>query len=373
MKCKIAEFVSSTADGGAETLVKDYMLLLDKNKFDPVLIVRRRLYNTANNMAIEKNESRIIVIYKSNSFLMKVIQKLNDWWYIPYYLKKTIKQENIEVLHIHLDFLKFVKKISGQIKNVKLFYTCHNDPKVLHLVNKKERKAAEYLIKNNGLQMIALHEDMKKEINEMFGINNTIVVRNGIDFKKFRNVTESREQIRTLLNIPQNAFVIGHVGRFCDQKNHTFLVDIFSEVYKRKSNAFLLMIGIGELKNKIENKLNSLGLKGKYLILSNRSDIPQLMKSMDVFVFPSLFEGLSLTLVEAQVSGLRCVISDTINKEGILSKNTIPVSLNKTFSEWSSIILDDSIKGAPHGSIDDYDMNKEIKRLEELYFGKSNN
>ena len=271
-------------------------------------------------------------------------------------------------MHTHLILLHYVHKISKSIKNIKLFYTCHSEAKVLLDGDRMyENKAAKYLIQRNQLQMIALHDDMRKEINQMFGINNTVVIRNGIDFNRFRNISESKEEIRKALNIPENAFVMGHVGRFSGVKNHTFLVDVFSELCKRKENAFLFLVGAGELKQQIEEKLNSLGLQGKYLILSHRSDIPQLMKAMDVFVFPSLYEGLGIVLIEAQVSGLRCIVSDAVPEEAFKTELAVPVSLQKSPAEWCDVILDESIKGKANGNIEDYDMNQEIKRLENLY------
>jgi glycosyltransferase involved in cell wall biosynthesis len=106
------------------------------------------------------------------------------------------------------------------------------------------------------------------------------------------------------------------------------------------------------------------------MILSNRSDIPELMRAMDVFVFPSLFEGLGIVLIEAQVSGIRCIVSDTVPKEAFRSDLTVAVSLNQSPSEWCDVILDESIKGECYGDLDEYDMNKEIKRLEKLYEGE---
>jgi glycosyltransferase involved in cell wall biosynthesis len=237
------------------------------------------------------------------------------------------------------------------------------------LTKKREEEgiAARHLIKENGLRLIALHDEMKTELNEMFGIDNTVVIRNGVDFKRFQNVKVSKKEIRKSLGIPENAYVVGHVGRFDRVKNHEFLVEIFNELVKRKDNAFLLLVGVGELEENIEMKLHNYGLDGKYLILSHRSDIPELMKAMDVFVFPSLYEGLGIVLIEAQVSNLRCIVSDSVPKEAFQTDLAVPVSLNKSVSEWCDVILDDSIKDKNNGDINNYDMNKEIKRLEELY------
>lgn len=367
----VAEFIGTIQDGGAETLVKDYALLLNKNLIKCIVIVLYRYKNTANDSILANNKIKIISIYnknKTDSFFVKIIRKVNDWWYPYYKLKKIIKKENVEVLHVHLSFLNYVRRIAKSIKNVKFFYTCHSLPeKLIGEDCLKENSAAKYLIKNNSLQIIALHDEMREAINSMFGINNTIVIRNGINFDRFKNVKETKENIRTTLSIPVNAFVVGHVGRFSVVKNHSFLVDIFCEILKKRADAFLLLIGDGKKKQEIENRLIDLGLQNKYLILSNRSDIPQLLRAMDVFVFPSLYEGLPISLVEAQVSEIRCIASDRVPKETFKTQFAVPVSLEKSPEEWSRIVLDNNIWGSINGSIEDYDMNKEIRRLENLY------
>lgn len=372
-KCNVAEFVGVIADGGAETLIKDYALMLDRDKFNVMIIVRRRTSDCANDKILAENAVRILSIYESSSFPVKVLQKLNDWWYVPYKLRKILRREAVDVLHIHLSLLHYIRKISKSIKNVRLFYTCHNEPYLFFDgKNRSEYRAACHLLKENHLQLIALHNDMQKEINRMFGIDNTVVIRNGIDFKRFQCVSETREQMRNLLGISQRAFVIGHVGRFSEGKNHHFLVDVFAELCRREENVFLLMVGAGNLKAQIEKRLDSLDLKGKYLILSHRCDIPQLMKAMDVFVFPSLYEGLPIVLIEAQVSGLRCIVSDSVNEESFQTKLVIPMSLESPPGQWCDAILDATLRGTSHGDINNYDMNQEIKRLEKLYLGELN-
>ena len=112
-----------------------------------------------------------------------------------------------------------------------------------------------------------------------------------------------------------------------------------------------------------------MNLRDRMTILSHRTDIPDLLNAVDVVVFPSFYEGLSVTLVEAQASGLRCVISDTINPENHLSENTVPVSLNESPEKWAEIALNSSVKNKCFGNIDDYDINREIRRLERLYLG----
>ena len=127
------------------------------------------------------------------------------------------------------------------------------------------------------------------------------------------------------------------------------------------------MIGTGPTKEEVIQKASELGVLTRMLILSNRTDIPQLLKSMDVFLFPSLFEGLSVTLVEAQVAGLRCVISDTIKPHNVLVESTVQVSLESSTEKWCDAVLDVNCKSASHYDISDFDMNKVIEYLAKLY------
>ena len=370
-KVKVAQYIGTIQDGGAETLVKDYALLLDKNLFDVIIITRWKGYNSANYKILKRSGIRMISIYPNNNLIFRVFNRILGKFYIPYKLYKIIQQEEVDVLHGHLEHLHTISQISNKIRNIKLFYTCHTLPTLLLSgKSKKEGIAARTLLKNNQLQIIALHDNMRKEINEMFKIDNTVVIRNGIDFKRFQNVSESKCNIRKCLGIPDNTYVIGHIGRFSNAKNHDFLIDVFFEFCKKDSDAFLLLVGAGELINTVKAKIDRLNLTDKVLILSHRSDIPQLLKAMDVFVFPSKYEGLGIVLIEAQVAGLRCVVSDTVPKEAFKTELAVPVSLGESPERWAEIILDTSVVGKSNGNLNEYDMNTEIKRLEKLYLGE---
>ena len=141
------------------------------------------------------------------------------------------------------------------------------------------------------------------------------LLHNGIDLSVYRYSAEDRQNIRKEFNVPENAFVIGHVGRFQTQKNHLFLLEIFSHVCKENENALLLLVGKGELEKSIREKAKALGVLDRIIFTGVRSDVPALLSAMDVFVFPSLYEGMPNTVIEAQATGLPCVISDTLTKE----------------------------------------------------------
>jgi glycosyltransferase involved in cell wall biosynthesis len=370
MKTTVIQFIRGISDGGAETLLKDYVLLLDKKKFNVIVVCLYVDKNTANYKIMKENNIDIIVIFKKWNWPVRIINRLVGRWYIAAKIKKIVSEHNVEVIHSHMTVLRNLKPISNYLKQkkVRLFYTCHSLPERYFSGNQHiEQIAAEYLIKNNNLRLIGLHPDMVKNLNNRFGVENSIFIRNGIDFNKFRDNRFESRLIREELGIPQDAFVLGHVGRFDPIKNHDFIVDVFQELCKFNSKSFLLLVGSGDEKDRIEKKLIDIGLISRTLILSHRSDVNKIMKSMDVFIFPSKAEGLGIVLIEAQVSGLRCVVSDTVPVEAYLSELVHPLSLSDSKKEWCKAILDSEYKGKYRGDLEAYDMNKEIKRLESLY------
>jgi glycosyltransferase involved in cell wall biosynthesis len=141
------------------------------------------------------------------------------------------------------------------------------------------------------------------------------VLKNGIECEKFVFSSEVRNSVRKELQLGKQSLVIGHVGRFNHQKNHLFLLDLFTQLIKSLPNATLVLVGGGNLQPKIEAKIKELHLEDKVKLLGIREDIHLLLQAFDFFVFPSLHEGLPVTLIEAQGAGLPCIISDTITKE----------------------------------------------------------
>lgn len=159
--------------------------------------------------------------------------------------------------------------------------------------------------------------------------NNFYILNNAISAHEFTFNIDSRNKIRKEFQI-ENQFVIGHVGRFHELKNHEFLIEIFKSVYEKNRNAILMLVGDGELRKKIEKKVNDLGLTNQVVFTGVRSDIPELLQAMDVFVFPSFYEGLGIVAIEAQASGLPCVVSDTLPNEVLITNLIKKESINGT-------------------------------------------
>ena len=160
------------------------------------------------------------------------------------------------------------------------------------------------------------------------------MINKGSDTKKFQYNEEKRKEYRKKLEI-ENHFVVGHVGRYNDQKNHTFLIDIFHDLLKVEPEAILLLIGNGELEENIKEKIQRLGIEGQVKMLGVRNDIPYCMQAMDVFVLPSNYEGLPVVGIEAQAAGLPCIFSNQITEEVKITNNVefLPIQDTKPWVE----------------------------------------
>ncbi len=142
-----------------------------------------------------------------------------------------------------------------------------------------------------------------------------ILLHNAIDLSVFHYDMDNKTHIRSELKIPADTTVIGHVGRFNQQKNHAFLLDVFQAYNEKNANSVLLLVGKGELEDAIKEKAQTLSISDKVIFTGVRSDVSALLSAMDVFVFPSLYEGMPNTVIEAQATGLPCLIADTITRE----------------------------------------------------------
>jgi glycosyltransferase EpsF len=165
------------------------------------------------------------------------------------------------------------------------------------------------------------------------------VMPNAIDTEQFAFDPAARAALREELGIPQDAFVVGHVGRFMYQKNHRFLVDIFAEVLKKKPEAVLLLVGEGELMESIREKVKARGISSSVVFTGARREVNKLYSVMDVFCLPSFYEGMPVVAWEAQANGLPCVFSNKISQEA--GNNFL--SLSQGIEKWEEALL--SIKG----------------------------
>lgn len=215
----------------------------------------------------------------------------------------------------------------------------------------------------------------------LFGKNimekgNVVILNNAVSARDFCYDLHRREEIRERLGI-KNKFVVGHVGRFSPQKNHAFLIDIFSGVVKIRDDAHLLLIGgVGSAGNGIEEglkeKLADYGIGDRVSFLGSMEDISGFYQAMDVFVLPSLYEGFGMACIEAQASGLPCVLSDRVPKVVQINGNVKFLSLDEPAEKWAGEVASSrGIRGDYSGDIAaaGYDIKDVANNLQETYLG----
>lgn len=168
---------------------------------------------------------------------------------------------------------------------------------------------------------------------------NYMLLTNAIDTDKYVYDSKIREKVRDEFNLGEK-FVVGHVGRIFAPKNHKYLLEVFKEILKEKSDAMLMIVGTGPMENEVKEKVKELGLTENVIMTGVRSDVNELMQAMDCFVFPSLYEGLPVTVVEAQTAGLLCFVSDTVTDEVSLTDLVTMLSIEKSPKEWADLILE---------------------------------
>ena len=193
------------------------------------------------------------------------------------------------------------------------------------------------------------------------------VLHNAVDIAAYFKNPQKREAYRSEFGIFEDTMVIGHVGRFFEPKNHGFIIDVFAALHQKCKNSHLVLVGDGELKEKIESKVKELSLENSVSFLGNRMDIAELLSAFDVFLFPSLWEGLPLTLIEAQAAGLPCFVSDTVTRAIDCSNIMTYLPLDIGAQTWADTILSYKKKDVEYYGLEEYDIHKVLEQLMNIY------
>ena len=334
---KILYVVSYMHRGGIETWLMHVLRNIDRNLFQIDFMVHfSEPYEYDDE--IRSLGSRIIVSPRIN---------WKRWWTYGANFQQILQEYGpYDIVHSHVDLasgniVRLAKDVGVPVRIVH----AHN-VKSPHATSKWTNRLFVALLKSFASRYATLGLACSREAAAgMFGSNwesdrRWQVFYYGLDLKPFQEKIDSA-QVRAELGIPQDAFVIGHVGRFAPQKNHQFLVEIVAEIARQESKTYLLLVGTGSLRTEIEDKLAQLGLTDRVIFAGTRSDVPRLMLgAMDVFLFPSNYEGLGLVLIEAQAAGLPCIFSDVVPEEADVVKPLVNrLSLSQSASEWARVVL----------------------------------
>lgn len=345
---KILMFQDYFYKGGIEKVIIDIKNYMDSDyNIDILSLVNLSNYNVIS-----------LLNKKYSSFIIRNMLGFRKY-------QKFLKNNNYDIIHIHCyNAFGFIYAFLARKYTGKIILHAHNSDMdndflyIKHLVN----SIIKVLFRSNKYLHIAVSEECN---NFCFNVDNCIMLPNGIDYDKYYFNNEERIKYRKKFNIKDNQIVIGHIGRFNEQKNHNFIIEIFNEITKIKSNYKLVLVGEGTLKEKIGKKIKELKLDSKVIILNNRNDITKLINMFDIYLFPSIFEGFGITVVENEVNGKYVFISDKITNVVIISNRVEVISLNKNADYWAEIIT--NIKEKEFKLDNRLDINNYIDKLRKIY------
>lgn len=359
---RVLQIVTTMNRGGLETMLMNYYRNIDRSKiqFD---FLEHRSEESDYDQEIMSLGGKIYRISTLNPFSFTYRKELKQFFK---------NHPEYKIVHCHLDCMSSIPLSYAKKAGIKV--------RIAHSHNSNQDKNLKYLLKlfyKRKINKVStnLFACGDKAGKWMFGKSDFSVINNAINTKDFLFDENISNKMKEKLNL-KDKFVIGHVGRFNEQKNHSFIIDIFKELISINDNARLLLVGEGNLKNEIEKKVNELGLS-KYVIFYGKCDhVNEIMQAFDIFLFPSLYEGLPVTMVEAQASGLKCFISNKVPKECIMSDNVEILNLDDSSKKWANNInkySDGYIRRDMLKSISDngFDIEKNVKDLEVFYLNAS--
>ncbi len=363
---RVLQILGIVAGGGVEAVIMNYYEHIDRTKvqFDFVI------HNDSPVDITEKVESMGGKVYKITQYQKNIFGFMSDIYHI-------IKDNHYTIVHSNMNTLSAFSLFAAWLAGAKV-RILHNHSTSVPSETKRNimkiilRPFAK-LFANQYFACSRLAAEWmygKKAVDE----GKITIINNAIDLDKYAFDKEKRKNLRKQLGIKDDTFVVGHVGRFMYQKNHEFLIDVFAEVVKERPDSILLLVGDGPLRFTIEEKVRKLGLEKKVLFLGLRSDVQDLYNVMDVFCFPSYYEGLGMVIVEAQANGLPSVVSTAVPEEAVVYLNLVKRKLlDDGYKSWAEAVSIYSANGTQRENTQaemiqaGFYITREVDRLIKLY------
>ena len=358
MPVRILHVVTYMDRGGLETMIMNYYRHMDRSKVQFDFLVHRE-FRADYDDEIEALGGKIYRIPRLVPWNRRYQQALKDFFK---------EHTEYKIVHVHQDCMSSVILKAAKKQGVPV--------RIAHSHSSSQDKNLKYLIKMYYRGQIARYAThllaCGKEAGDwMFCGAPYGVLNNAIDSRRYVYDAECRQRVRESLQIADDTFVVGHIGRFMAVKNHAFLLEVFAKVKEQKNNSVLLLVGDGEQRAEIEAKVATLGIEGSVIFTGVRDDVPELLQAMDCFALPSWYEGVPVTLIEAQAAGLSCVVSTGVPVECAKTDLVEHLELSKGAAFWAEKIL--GKEGLPRKNTREdiaqvgYDIETNAKWLQEFY------
>ena len=355
----IAHVIGKWLGGGVESVVMNYYRHIDRDK------VQFHFLCDEDSVAIPYDEIQAL---GGKVTLIPPYQRV-----LRYHreLKKVLKEGHYPIVHSHINTLSvfslFAAKCAGVPVRIAHSHST-TSPKEF------KRNIAKLLLrpfaKVFATQYFACSEHAGRWLfgNRAFDKGQVTVLNNAIDLEKFKPDEASRAAKRRALKIADGTLVLGHVGRFMPQKNHTFLMDVFAKVHAQRPDSVLLLVGQGPLEGEIKAKAARLGLADAVIFAGQRDDVNELYRAMDVLLLPSLYEGLGMVLIEAQASGCRALASENVPAVAKATDLLTFIPLTDGTDAWAAAVLRQATANRSGGNLgtlrERYDIRTQAQQLE---------
>lgn len=300
---RIAQIVGKWVGGGVEAFIMNYYRHIERNKIQFDFIC------DSDSTCIPYDE---IEALGGKVILIPPYQKVFNY---HKELKRVLQDGNYKIVHSHINTLSVFSLFAAKKAGVPVRIAhSHSTTNKAEWKKNLIKQALRPFSKVYATNYMCCSELAGRWLfgNKIYDQGKVYLLNNAIDLDKFKYDEKIRKSKRKELGIKDDTLVIGHIGRFVTVKNHTFLIDIFNEVYKKNNNSILLLAGQGPLMDEIKEKVENLGLMNNVKFLGQRTDVNELYQAFDVFLLPSLYEGLGMVLVEAQCAGCKCIASTEV-------------------------------------------------------------
>lgn len=351
-KCRVCYVCESWESGGIEAFITNVLTQMDLTKFEFDIVVAE-MRESVFTLRLEKVGIHFLELSGSQK---KIWRNYNSF-------KKLLRERQYSIVHVHafhalsLYYVHLARKagvpvriahshntLLGSSRLRPLKQMIHRWSRYAYTSDATElwacsRMAMEFLFSDRGIKEMPNH-----------------IIFNGIDTEVFRFDSQVRDRIRAQMGITDK-FVIGNVGRLCEQKNQSFVLQIFAEICKSNSESYLLLIGKGKDEDMLRQEALQLGISKKVRFCGDVSDVASLLCAMDIFLFPSLFEGLGIAAIEAQAAGLPTICSERVPEEANITDLFHRVSLAATIQDWAN-----AIRIQKNRVVDRYGYSEMVKR-----------
>lgn len=360
---RILHVVQRMEAGGTQALLMNIYRNIDRNKIQFDFLVEypeKEFYDDE------------ILAMGGNIYYTDVRKNLNIIKFKKELTKILEGKYKYQIIHVHVSTIGYLCFSIAKKFGIKV--------RIAHAHNNSSVKDIKYILRSVLRKLFAYKATdyfaCSEEAGKFFFKHRKFkCIKNAIDSSKFIFDDNIRNKKRKELQLQEN-FVIGHVGRLHPQKNHKFLIEIFAKIKEKKKNAKLILVGNGPQENEIKNIVKTLNLEKDVLFLGTRKDVNEIYQAMDIFIFPSLFEGLGIAAIEAQASGIPVLCSDTVSKQVEITNICKRISLQESALNWANEAIQlsqskDSKKNMQKEIIDSgFDIKHVSEELQEFYISK---